>query len=310
MLLMSRRDLEQTLVIDEVIGVIERGFADYKAGHYKAPVRMPVSIDNEEGLFLFMPAYSGTGSCFGTKMISVFPKNTRLGLPTLHAVYVLNDPSNGQFLALMDGVYLTAVRTGAASAVATKYLSRENSTVLGIIGAGAQAAFQAEAILAVRRIQKILVYDNNFASSNTFAGRVSDRLGIRAIATNTPREVVVESEILVTVTTSKVPVFDGHDLKPGTHINAVGAYMRDMQEVDTETIRKALVVVDTYEGCMAEAGDLLVPMNDGVFSRDDIHADLGEIITGKKRGRSTAEEITLFESVGFAVEDLVTAHLA
>ena len=127
---------------------------------------------------------------------------------------------------------------------------------------------------------------------------------------NTPREVVVQSNILVTVTTSKEPVFNGRDLKPGIHVNAVGAYTPDMQEVDSEAVRKSLVVVDTYEGCLAEAGDILIPMKEGTFSEESIHADLGEVVTGEKRGRASEEEITLFESVGFAIEDLVTARLA
>jgi ornithine cyclodeaminase/alanine dehydrogenase-like protein (mu-crystallin family) len=210
----------------------------------------------------------------------------------------------------MDGILLTAMRTGATSALATKYLSRKDAEVLGIIGAGAQAPFQAEAVSKVRPIGRIGVYDKERKVAENFSEAVSKSLGIPVHIMVSPREVVVSSDILITVTTSTVPVFDGHDLKAGTHINAVGAYTPEMRELDDLTIRRSKIIVDTYEGCMAEAGDLLIPMRNGNLSRENIYADLGEIVLGQKPARTREDEITLFESVGFGLEDLVVASLA
>jgi ornithine cyclodeaminase/alanine dehydrogenase-like protein (mu-crystallin family) len=271
---------------------------------------MPVKIEKAEGIFLFMPAYLEKEGFFGTKIVSVFPRNIEKKLSTIQAAYLLNDPTTGELLALMDGILLTAMRTGATSALATKYLSRENSETLGIIGAGAQAPFQAEAISKVRPIHRMLVYDKDRKIAENFSGTVSDSLRIPVHVMASPRDVVVDSDILVTVTTSTTPVFDGHHLKGGTHINAVGAYTPEMRELDDLTIGKSKIVVDTYEGCMAEAGDLLIPIRNGKLSKENIYADLGEIVLAQKPARTRDDEITLFESVGFALEDLVVATLA
>jgi ornithine cyclodeaminase/alanine dehydrogenase-like protein (mu-crystallin family) len=271
---------------------------------------MPVKIEKAEGVFLFMPACLEKEGFFGTKIVSVFPRNMEKKLSTLQAAYLLNDPTTGELLALMDGILLTAMRTGATSALATKYLSRKNSETLGIIGAGAQAPFQAEAISKVRPIHRMLVYDKERKIAENFSGAVSNSLRIPVHVMASPRDVVVESDILVTVTTSTTPVFDGRHLKGGTHINAVGAYTPEMRELDDFTIGKAKIVVDTYEGCMAEAGDLLIPIRNGELSKENIYADLGEIVLGQKPARTADDEITLFESVGFALEDLVVASLA
>jgi alanine dehydrogenase len=294
----------------DVIDAVERGFRDYKTGKCTVPVRMPVKIEKAEGVFLFMPAYLEKEGFFGTKIVSVFPRNLEKKLSTIQAAYLLNDPTTGELLALMDGILLTAIRTGATSALATKYLSRKNSEILGIIGAGAQAPFQVEAISNVRAIHRMLVYDKDRKVAENFSEAVSKSLRIPVHMMATPREVVIDSDILVTVTTSTTPVFDGHHLKGGTHINAVGAYTPEMRELDDVTIGKSKIVVDTYEGCMAESGDLLIPMRNGKLSKEDIYADLGEIVLAQKPGRTREDEITLFESVGFALEDLVVARLA
>jgi len=309
-ILLSRKDLRKLLTMGEVIEAVEKGFCEYKAGRCAVPVRLPVKIEKAEGVFLFMPSYLEREGSFGTKIVSVFPGNLSLGLSTLQSVYLLNDPTTGEFLALMDGILLTGMRTGATSAVATKHLSRKDAETLGIIGTGAQATFQVEAICKVRSIRRILVYDKDQGMAENFSKIAFESLQIPVKVMPTPREVITDSDILVTVTTSKVPVFDGRDLKAGTHINAVGAYSPEMREVDEVTVKNSKIVVDTYEGCMAEAGDLLIPMRDGKLSKESIYADLGEIVLGKKPGRIRDDEITLFESVGFALEDLVTARLA
>lgn len=310
MLILSRKDLKQLLQMADVIEAVEEGFREYKTGRGTVPVRMCVNVGSGKEIFLFMPAYLGGQNSFGTKIVSVFPENPKGNLPTIQAAFLLNDPTTGEFLALMDGTFLTAIRTGATSAVATKYLSKKHSSVLGIIGTGAQALFQAEGICKVRPIKEILAYDQDRERALRFAERVSEQLRISVRVTESPKALVENTDVLVTVTTSPHPVLDGRDLKSGTHINAVGAYAPGMRELDDITIKKARIVVDTYEGCLAEAGDLLIPIKNGVISNEDIHGDLGEVILGQKPGRRTENEITVFKSVGFAVEDLVTAHLA
>ena len=309
-IILSEKDLRELLSMKDVIEAVEKGFGEYKRGHCLVPVRMPVTIEKEEGVFLFMPAYLESKNAFGTKMISVFPGNVNRGLSTLQAAYLLNDPTTGEVLALMDAILLTAMRTGATSAVATKHMAREDARVLGIIGAGAQAFFQVEGVCAVRPVQQVLAFDVDQQKVQRLVKTISTRLGIEAKVGGSPRDVVSQSDILITVTTSKEPVFAGQDLKPGAHINAIGAFTPDMREVDDVTVKKARIVVDTYEGCMAEAGDLLIPMRAGQLSKEDICGDLGEVVLGQKAGRTSNEEITLFESVGFALEDLVAARLA
>lgn len=308
--ILARNHLKKILNMPEVIDAVEMGFRHFKTSPCSIPLRSEMKVDKADGVFLFMPALMAEADAFGTKIVSVFPRNRQRGLSTVQGVYVLNDPTTGEILAVMDGIYLTAVRTGAASAVATQYLSRPDSTVLGIIGTGGQAIQQTEAICAVRPIREILAYDTDPAARQRFSKWVSEEMKLPVGAKDSSRDVVLKSDILVTATTSDEPVIDGAHLKPGTHINAIGNHRPEKREIDEVTVRRSLVVVDTYEGCLAESGDLLIPLKQGAFSREDIHADLGEVIIGDKAGRSSDDEITLFESVGFALEDLVAAQLA
>jgi ornithine cyclodeaminase/alanine dehydrogenase-like protein (mu-crystallin family) len=203
---------------------------------------------------------------------------------------------------------LTEVRTAAASALATKYLARPDSTNLGIFGTGRQARAHIRVLPAVREFRRVLVCGSSPARSQAFVRQLSTEQNLK-IEPADARRCVVESDVVCTCTTSQVSLFDGRWLRPGTHLNLVGAFQPNAREVDDETIRRSRVVVDTYEGALAEAGDLLIPLRRGVIGREHITANLHEIISGKKPGRQSAEEITLFKSVGFAFEDLVTAKL-
>jgi alanine dehydrogenase len=309
-ILLSRKDLKELITMTDAIRAVEEGFRHYHKGQCDIPVRKEMRINENQGMFLFMPAFMKSDNAFGTKIVSVFPNNLQRNLPTIQGLYMLNDPTTGELLALMDGTYLTALRTGAASAVATKSLARKEAAILGIIGSGGQAAFQATAICEVRPIREIYVYDSNSQSAREFCETASRDLKLSVTAVNSSQEAVMRADILVTATTATEPVFDGDDLKPGTHINAIGYRSPSSRELDTATMKKARIVVDTYEGCMAEAGDLLIPIQRGELSEDDIYADLGEIVSGHKKGRTSNTEITVFESVGVALEDLVTALAA
>lgn len=309
-ILLSRKDLKELITLTDVIRAVEEGFRQYHMGQCNIPVRKEMRIDENQGMFLFMPAYMKSENAFGTKIVSVFPNNLQRGLSTIQGVYMLNDPATGELLAVMDGIFLTALRTGATSAVATKFLARKDAAKLGIIGSGGQATFQAAAICEVRPIREIYVYDTNAQSAREFSKTASRDLKLPVTAVNSSREAVIRADIVVTATTATKPVFNGEDLKPGTHINAIGYQSPSSRELDTTTMRKARIVVDTYEGCMAEAGDLLIPIEQGKLSEADIYADLGEIVSEHKKARSNDTEITLFKSLGFALEDLVTARTA
>ena len=307
-LILNKKDLEELLTMDEVLSALEIGFRELKEGRCIVPVRFHLGIEQYQGQFLFMPAFLSGLKQSGTKIVSVFPQNISKGKPTLFATYLLSDPTTGELLALIEGGTLTGIRTGGTSALATRYLARNDSKVLGVIGTGFQASFQVKAIRAVRPIEEVWAYDIDSKRLENFCKGLTHFVSVHSA--ESPSEVVKKSDILVTSTTSNTPVFSGKNLKPGTHINAIGAFRPDMRETDDETILQSTVVVDTYEGCLNEAGDLLIPMKEGKFKKESIHGDLGEVITGRKQGRRSPEEITLFKSVGFAMEDVVVAHRA
>lgn len=308
MLILNQKDLEELLPMEEVLDVLAMGFREVKEGRCVVPVRFHLGVEEYEGQFLYMPAFLPGLKQSGTKIVSVFPQNTSKGKPTIYATYLLCDPTTGELLAMMEGATLTGIRTGGASGLATRYLARKDSKVVGIIGTGFQSFFQVRAIQAVRRIEEVRAYDVDQKRLQDFCQRMSSFIKVHPVSS--PSEAVRESDILVTSTTSKTPVFSGKDLKPGAHLNAIGAFRPDMRETDDETILRSRIVVDTYEGCLSEAGDLLIPIREGKLKQEAIYGDLGDLVTGRKEGRRSNEEITFFKSVGFAMEDVVTAYHA
>lgn len=310
MLVLNREDLKNLLEISEVIEAVERGFREHQEGYSITPTRMQINIPSVEGTYLVMPSYLEKTKAFGSKIVSVYPRNIKQGKPTINSAYLLCDSENGEFISLMDGGFLTGIRTGAVSALASKYLARPDASTLGIIGTGQQAQYQVAAICAVRPIDKIVAYDVMEDILNKFVEQTPKVLNIPTIKKMSSAQVVREADILVTVTTSSSPVFKYSDIKDRCHINAVGAFTPQMQEIESQLLQNSLVVVDTYEGCLKEAGDILIPIRKGEFSKTKIHAELGEIVLGLKPGSTHDNQITLFKSVGVAFEDLVTAKLA
>jgi len=310
MLLINRTELEQVLPMPDAIQAIEDGFREHQLGRSLTPLRMHVEVAQMDGVYLLMPSFLEKAALFGTKLLSVYPQNRQRQKPTINSVYILNDAVDGVFIAMMDGFFLTGTRTGAASAVAAKYLAREDAAVHGIIGCGGQAIFQALAVSTVRPIKKMLVYGRREEAAQAFSREAAQKLEIPVEVMSSPRAVAGQADILTTVTTSATPVIAFADLKPGCHLNAVGAFKPTMQEIAGDVLKKALVVVDTYQGCLKEAGDLIIPIEKGEYMREEIHAELGEILLGKKSGRSADDQITLFKSVGIAFEDLQAARLA
>jgi ornithine cyclodeaminase/alanine dehydrogenase-like protein (mu-crystallin family) len=302
MLRLSDLQVAAHLSAQDAIAAIEAAFAR----DYRSTVRMPIRTQMEVpgGVLLVMPCSDSSLPALGLKLVLV-----REGAATgdrIQASYVLLDPGSGKLLALLDANYLTDLRTAATSAVATKHLARADSATLGIFGTGRQARAHVAVFAEAFPFARILVCGSSPAKSEHFA------LSAPADVTPEPadaRRLVGESDVICTCTTSAAPLFDGRWLRPGTHLNLVGTFRPAAREVDDETVRRARVVVDTYDGALAEAGDLLIPIERGIIRGKHITADLHELLSGKKPGRRSADEITLFKSVGCALEDLVTAQV-
>jgi len=289
----------------EAIATQKRAYAALVTGEAALPLRTAVTIPAQDAVILFMPARVSTD--LGAKIVSVFPNNAQKGLPMIHGVVIMLDAETGQPAAVMDATYLTALRTGAASGAATDILARPDAATAAIFGAGVQARTQLEAVCTVRSIKRAWIYDRNTESAERMAAELAGRDPIPTDlrVAKSPREAVTEADIICTATTSTTPVYDGRDIKPGTHVNGIGSYTPTMQENDAELVRRALVVIDSRESALAEAGDLIIPLHAGIIGEDHIHAELGEIVVGRKPGRTSAEQITFFKSCGIAVQDVV-----
>jgi len=310
-LILSRKDLEAVMTMKETIEVVEHAFRELTMGTARMPTRVGLTVFDKAGWMGVMPAYlSGIGS-LAAKIVAVFEDNpSKHNLPTVLATLTLNDASTGYPLAFMEGTYITAMRTGAAGGVAAKYLARKDAKTVGIFGTGVQARTQLLAVNEVRDVEKVYAFDILANQSRKFAEEMNKAIGADIKTVNSPEIVVKKSEIIVTATTSRTPVFDGKLLKQGTQINAIGSFRPDARELDDNAILRSKVVVDSKEAALAEAGDIVIPLKDKVINETHIYAEIGEIITGKKHGRISDDEITLFKSVGLGVQDAAAAHLA
>jgi alanine dehydrogenase len=297
--LYSEEQVRQAINIDDVIRMIHAAFA-----RGFATVHMPVRtvLNMDDAILLVMPCYDSALQAAGVKLVSVSAK------AGVQASYELLDPQTGIAIARMEANYLTDVRTAATSAVATDLLAREDVETLGIFGSGRLATAHLAAIPRVRNFKRFLVCGSRRSDVAAFCGKIKSELGLN-VETANAETVARESDVICTCTTAREPLFDGNWLGPGTHLNLVGAFQPETREVDDITVKRARVVVDTYEGALQEAGDLLIPIKSEIIDRSHIVADLHEIASGKKAARTSAESITLFKSVGCALEDLVTAQL-
>ncbi len=308
-LLLSRKDVESLLTMQDCLAAVEAAFAELARGRALMPQRSVIRIPQHKGLFLGMPAYiGGEMNALGLKVVTVYPDNpSARQLPTTLGTLMLCDSATGKAVAIMDAGFLTAVRTGAASGVATRYLAREDSKTCVIFGAGVQARKQLEAVNLVRPLRKAYVRDVAAAAGERFAKEMSAALGIEVAPTDDPRGAVSEADIVITASSSHDPVFDGNWLKPGCHVNNIGSHSPDARELDTTTVVRSKFVADLKEANLAEAGDILIPIKEGAVTEDHIYASLGEIIIGSKPGRENPEEITVFKSCGLAIQDVSTA---
>lgn len=304
MLVLTEDDVRQRLQPDRVIAAIEAAFRDRYLSTV-VPARSQMNL--AAGLFLMMPCHDKTGNALGVKLV-VVQDHPRRPEDRIQATYMLLDPQTGRPVQIVPANYLTDVRTAATSAVATRFLAREDAKVLGIFGTGRQALAHIKVLPLVRRFERILVCGRDAGASQDFARKMSAETKLPVEAA-TAHMCAGESDVLCACTTCQTPLFEGKLLRPGTHLNLVGTFQPHAREVDSVTVQRSRVFVDTYEGAGAEAGDLLVPIREGLIGRDHIVGDLHELVSGKKAGRINLESITLFKSVGCALEDLATAEL-
>lgn len=311
-LLLTRRDVASVLTMKETIAAVEEGLMQLALGRAIMPQRTAIRMTDLHGLHLGMPAFiagsaAGDAGTLALKVVTVYPDNpAQHALPTTIGTILLNDPRTGRLLSIMDAGFLTAMRTGAASGVATKYLARTDARTVGVFGAGAQARTQLEAVSEVRPIDGAIVIDPQVETRARFASEMTSKLGVKVHEGERVEE-ALECDIVVLATSATAPVFPGTALRPGTHVNAIGAHAPAHRELDAEAIRRSTVIADYKPACLAEAGDLLMAIQEGVVSEDHVRASIGEIVAGKHPGRSGPGEITIFKSVGLAVEDVATA---
>jgi ornithine cyclodeaminase/alanine dehydrogenase len=308
-LLIGSEDVKSVLTMADATSAVEEGFKQYSSGRVQMPVRITLHIHEKKGWVGVMSAYMPVMGALATKVVTSFPENIRHGHPTITAIIVYNDPETGIPLAIMEAEYITSMRTGAAGAVAVKHLAIKDARTLGIIGTGAQAKAQVEAACRVRDIREVKAYDLIPNRTRNFAMEMSKKLGIDVIPVENAKAAVTDADIVVTATSSKTPVFRGEWVKEGVHINGIGSHAPEARELDDETVRKAKIVVDSKEAALREAGDLMLPLAQGIISESSIYAELGEIILGVKKGRESEDEVTLFKSVGLAVQDVSIAKL-
>lgn len=309
-LVLTREEVERVLTLEDCIEEVQRAQIEFSAGRVVMPVRLTLPIPSRSAVLLAMPAWMDDPPSLGMKAISSFPGNQSRGVPTILGAVLLFDPETGQLQAIMDGVHLTAVRTAAASAVATRALAREDAADLALVGAGVQARSHLEAMRAVRPIERVRVVAGTIESARRFADTersLHPELEFKAVTS--PQEACEGADLICTVSTAKSPVVSAPWLKPGCHINAVGSHSKDAREIDGATMRLARVVVDSREANLSECGDCIIPIDEGLFGPEHVADEIGEVLEGTKPGRSGPDQITIYQSCGLAVQDLAAARL-
>ena len=307
MLVLSKSDVMSLIDMNECISVVENAFKEYGDG--KAYIPKGTLVPTEDGISFYMPSYLKASKALTCKIVTVYRNNPKKSeSPVVVSKIFVQDVNTGAIKCIMDGEYISGMGTGAASAVATKYLSRNTeSMTLGIFGSGIQARNQLIAVACVRKISKVYIYSANKKNAVNFIEEMSKKYKFEFLLAKNAEELTANSDIICTATTSANPVFNGSNLKPGTHINSVGSCKPNTRELDSETIINSIFIGDSKESVLKEAGDFLIPLKKGEITKEHFFADLGEITTGKKRGRLRKNEITVFKSLGLAIQDTAAA---
>ena len=308
-LLLDRETIRGLVDMEGAVGIIEQAFAELAEGTSIMPQRTAETEAEHNGWYAFMPAQLKNMGALGIKAVTVYKDNpSKHDLPSTLATIVLLDGETGQALSVMDGGYLTAVRTGAVTGLATKHLARADATVAGVLGAGVQARAQLQGMSVARKLERILCYSQDPPDAQqAFAGEMSELLGVPVEVAESGRAVIEGADILSLATTAATPILDGDWIREGTHINAIGSHAPGVRELDTRSVVRSKIVCDQLAACLAEAGDIQIPIEEGALSADDLYGELGELVTGRKKGRENDQEITLFKSVGLSIQDISIA---
>jgi alanine dehydrogenase len=307
-LILNKNEVASVLDMKACMNAMEEAFSELSNGTAVLPLR--IGIAPPDGVSLYMPAYLKQMGALACKVVTVYKNNpSKYNLPTTIGKVLLQDPLTGDVLCIMNGGYLTAVRTGAASGVATKYLARKDAgQVAGIFGSGVQARMQLWAVAEARPLSRAIVYDISDEASTAFIAEMGKKLNLEIIKAKSADELLT-ADIICTATSSATPLFDGNKIKEGTHINGIGSHSPGARELDSTIIRRSKFIGDSREACFKEAGDIIIPVAEGAVTESHFYAELGEIITGKKPGRLNDREITIFKSNGLAIQDVAAAQL-
>jgi len=309
LLVLSQQDVERLLPMSECADLMAETLETTSRGDAVLPLRSMVWMPDRTGMIGLMPAYLGDPRSLGLKVVSIFPGNHGTDYDSHQGAVLLFDTARGSPIALVDASAITAIRTAAVSAVATRVLAREDAGDLALLGSGVQAASHLEAMAVTRRLRRVRVWSRDQGHARALAAREGPRLGLEVLPMPTARAAAEGADLVCTTTAAREPVLEGAWLSPGAHINAVGACFATARELDTAAVARARLFVDRRESALAEAGDFLIPRQEGAFDDAHILGELGEVLLGRIPGRTSREDITLFKSLGIAVEDLAAAHL-
>ena len=298
-LLLTHNDVSSLLTMESNIKTMEQSFIELSNNDVKMPDRGVVIVEDKNGWYGVMTAHMSGMKALGTKIVTVFPENTKLNKPTTQGVISLTDANTGELICIMDGSLITGMRTGAVTGVATKYLSRKDSESVGIFGSGYQSRFQLMAVCSVRDISRIVLNSPSANKKTEFINSLERELDV-PITIEQDINKVLDNDIIITATSSPSPLFDGDQINSGTHINCIGAHTKESSEVDSTTIQRSKVVVDEINTALREAGGI---------TKDNIFAELADVILGKTPTRTNDDDITLFKSMGLSLEDISTANL-
>jgi alanine dehydrogenase len=309
MLVLSESDVHRLLPMPDLIDLMQSALAQFSTGHVKQPLRSVIEV-GANGFFGVMPAFVPAIAALGTKLVTVFGGNASRGLPTHLATILLLDARTGQLLALLDGRYITEARTAAVSAVSARLLARADAATLAIIGSGVQARSHLEALAHVRTLREVKVWSPTAPHREAFAREMRAATAAPVRAVGSAREAVASADLVALVSSAREPVVSSDWISDGAHICAVGACRPDQREMETALVRRARLYVDSRTGALAEAGDIVLPIREGAIAEHHVVGELGEVAAGIVRGRTTESEVTIFKSLGMAVEDVAAAHVA
>ena len=299
-------EIKQYYSMQQAIDAMDRAFSALSSGESYVPLRFVFKLPSEEMLMLFKPAYVEKWKRVSVKFITQRENGFIPGIPAIQGIVLLIDALSGEILSIMDGEYLTALRTGAASGLATRCFARKDAQILALFGCGTQGRTQLEAVICEREIKKVIVFDKYKDAADRFIRAMQEKFQIEMVYTD-DTSVLKDADIICTATNSTAPLFRKEELKEGVHINAIGSFQPEMQELDPYVIRDAKVYVDQAESCLTESGDLMKPITQGIIDQKHIAGEIGDFCLNKIAGRESEKEITVFKSVGVAIQDFAVA---